>query len=107
MIKIKNFSKFKTIYFICIVTLNVIALLSSIFLRNNDISLIIQIVISLLLLFVINSSSNDISKKKAKATNKNDKMEIDNSVELHKVLWFGLMIHIFILLLIQILLNTL
>lgn len=106
MIKIKSFQKFKLIYFISIVVVNVIALLLSIFLNNNDISLVIQIVFALLLLFVINSSSNDISKRKDKAETKNDKKELDNSIEIHKALWFGLMMHIFILLVIQILLNT-
>lgn len=106
MLKIKSLGKLKIILLITILIVNVISVFLSLIFKNNDLSVIIEVIFALLILFAINYSSNDIGKKKAKAENKNDQKEIDHCIEIHKALWFMLFIHIFILLVVQILLNS-
>lgn len=100
-----KFEKFRLIYLIAIAIFNIITIILSIIFKTSDIALVADIVMALLLLFIINGSAKDISKKRYKKETKEDEAEIDNAIIVHKVFWFGLIIHIVILIASQILLN--
>ncbi len=100
-----KFEKFRLIYLITIAIFNVITIILSLIFKTSDIALVSDIVFALLLLFIINSSAKDISKKRYKKETKEDEEEIDNAIIVHRVFWFGLIVHLVILIASQIILN--